>query len=706
MDKPNSAAELLRQITASPGQGYLNRAHQRSFSLNVFQMNAVELVEAAQRVKDPEQGMAFMMEKNREAGRQAHRELSRHVHNFVSSALTLVEHTRVFMRKHYAGTEVLAAYEKQVEATFLKSPIAQFVQGLRNYMLHRGLPNSSMFLNFTSDPDAKNGSGKAETGVRYDTASLLDWKDWKPLARAYLEQAGKYLDLHGFVEEYVALVNQFHGWLDTTLATHHQSDLQEFGLLQAQLQAISPARPSGPVTVVEAPETAVEPFEFTPQQIVDLDRIATDLLAKVRQLHFRQSPQEFPTERPTTPITDRDLIGQVTFWGQEVDGQTAFGFIQHEGKSHGLSQSDFDGVDSLIDVALGAAWARTSLSRDFVEKAFIDWARKRFEGDEKSFAEVLSAGAREEVTKVEVWAPMANVEVECAFDFGPVRIEPVTAAVIQRMRSSGPQPRPEQEPQVTQLFDKLKDDIQGYAAVVVPMDAEPSFAEERALRVAQDVVGLLRFFSPAGSASFLFSPVALAGAEYIPQSKLIVLSDGAFSYTHGLLPKRMGHWRVSAQQISELTSGPLVPAASLVMLEGLSEFSLAVRASLLTYSKGTTLVDPLDRLRNCLSALEGVFLKHEMEPRAHSIANRLSFILARGDPEREAVKQVIRQIYWLQSQPQLSAYGRREEELITVFTSYAYSALRAVLANSPNFETTAQFVMAVEREGTVSQSSV
>lgn len=63
MKEPNTAADLLRKIANSAGSGYLNQAHQRSFSLNVFRMNAVELIEAAQRVKDPDQGMALMMER-------------------------------------------------------------------------------------------------------------------------------------------------------------------------------------------------------------------------------------------------------------------------------------------------------------------------------------------------------------------------------------------------------------------------------------------------------------------------------------------------------------------------------------------------------------------------------------------------------------------------------------------------------------------
>lgn len=93
MKKDVNGSEILRKIRESKGSIYLDLAHQRSFSLNVFQMNALELIEAVQKVKDPDQGLLLMMENNREAGLQAHRELNRHVHNFVSSSLTLVEHT-------------------------------------------------------------------------------------------------------------------------------------------------------------------------------------------------------------------------------------------------------------------------------------------------------------------------------------------------------------------------------------------------------------------------------------------------------------------------------------------------------------------------------------------------------------------------------------------------------------------------------------
>jgi hypothetical protein len=350
MDDASSARDLLRQVRECAGQSYLNRAHQRGFSLNVFQMNAIALIEAVQRVEDPDQGLALMMENNRAAGRQAHREISRHVHNFVSSALTLVEHTRVFIRKNYKDSPIFVEYDKHVQSVFSSSPVSQFVQGLRNYMLHRGLPNSTMFLHFSQDPDNESAGAQTKTGIRYDTASLLDWNDWKPLARTYIEGAGEHLDIGEFVQEYLTIVNQFHRWLDTVLATHHQSDLIELSELQTQLAAVSPAPAFNAPVPVETPDAApVALFGFTLHQTTILNEVATELVGKIRELRFAEQSQGFPTERPTTPITDKDLLGPVTFWGADVSGQLAFSFILQEGKTYGLSEDDFKGIDHLVD---------------------------------------------------------------------------------------------------------------------------------------------------------------------------------------------------------------------------------------------------------------------------------------------------------------------------------------------------------------------
>ena len=553
MNKAVTTAELFRQIRESEGSGYLNRAHQRSFSLNVFQMNALELIEAAHRVKDPDQGILLMMEKNREAGLQAHRELNRHVHNFVSSSLTLVEHTRVFMRKHYADTKLLEAYEKQVIATFAKSPVAQFIQGLRNYMLHKGLPDSSMYMNFEANPGATDGSGTFETGVHYDTASLLDWKDWKPAARNYLELAGEHLDVHEFALEYLTLVNQFHEWLNVTLEMHHHSDLQKLNQLQAQLNDINPTNELiSPTVPSDLPD--IKPFIFTSVHSTELDQISLELMGMIQELHFEQTAQNFPSERPVISITDRDLIGPITFWGKEMNGSAAFTFFQNDGKPYGFIEENYKCLDNLIDAVMKAEWARTSLSRGFVETTFFDWARQQFPTAQSSFSMELCETAREKVTAVEVWAPIANMEVEKGFDFGPIRIESITASVMDNLCRKLPSPPLGKEQEFGQYVEMLRQNFQGYAVAIMSIEAEPKFAVERSFQIAQDAVGLLTFFSPAAPEAYIFSPVALSGAEYIPASKLIVMYEGGFSHNEKILPTEIGYWRLSVQQISTLNS--------------------------------------------------------------------------------------------------------------------------------------------------------
>lgn len=152
MNEPRNRGELLRAIYQSPWMMHLNRAHQRSFSLNIFVMNAQELIEITQQVHDPDEGMRLMMQDNQEAGQQTHREIKRRIHNFAVSALTLVEHTRIFMREHYRNTLAHDSYEAKVRDKFANDPASQFVQKLRNYMVHKGLPNSEMYMEMEHDP--------------------------------------------------------------------------------------------------------------------------------------------------------------------------------------------------------------------------------------------------------------------------------------------------------------------------------------------------------------------------------------------------------------------------------------------------------------------------------------------------------------------------------------------------------------------------
>ena len=148
MDELNDQVGLFQAILSSPGMAHINRTFARTFSLNIFRRNAQELLAATHNVRDSDYGLQLMAVDNREASQQAHREINRFVHNFAASAMTLVEHTRNFMREHYEGTAIKIAYDDRIIATFASEPVVQFVQNLRNYFVHKGLPNWRCLSNF------------------------------------------------------------------------------------------------------------------------------------------------------------------------------------------------------------------------------------------------------------------------------------------------------------------------------------------------------------------------------------------------------------------------------------------------------------------------------------------------------------------------------------------------------------------------------
>ena len=172
------------QIDESAGMRFINRSHNRTFTLNIFEMNALELMESTRRIRDPDQGIFLMSQNNKNESNQFHREINRHIHNFVASAKTLVDHTRVFMEENYRESSILLIYSEKVKSVFADDPVSKFVHDLRNYMLHRGLPNSQMFLNFINDPE--KGDSTLTTGVRIPTESLLEWSSWTAPARDYI----------------------------------------------------------------------------------------------------------------------------------------------------------------------------------------------------------------------------------------------------------------------------------------------------------------------------------------------------------------------------------------------------------------------------------------------------------------------------------------------------------------------------------------
>jgi len=718
-------AALFEAIRSAPGAAYIDRSHSRSFSLNIFQRNAQELIEATQNVRDPDQGLQLMAVANREAGQQAHREINRLVHNFVAGSMSLIEHTRQFIREHYADTCLKGAYEDRVKADFASEPVAKFVQDLRNYMVHKGLPSSQMFLAFERIADGPGG--ELTTGVRYETRVLLEWDGWTAPAKAYIEAAGEHIDIHVFAESYLEKVLQFHAWLDTELQQYHAADVaqlqsmqEDFARLSGQSSAPEPSSaPTGAQSSAPEPSSAptgaesaspppdespvVMPFEFPFALAAVIDETGKTILDKIRRLDFADpTANSFPSERPISATLTPDTIRETPILrGNDSEGRPVVAFLTSGAEVFGLDANFYAELRLLADKILELSWAKQALSRKFIEETALHWFRSSFRAttQQVSFSGALSSASRNMVRPLDLWAPIAYLEVEAPFEFGSVKIAPITTAMIGELEVRGLSSSPNQRDDVAVLFKDLRSRMQGFAAVVVHAEAEPNRAHEDGMAIAQNVVGLLRFFSPVARVSRRSSSTALLGAEALPRSQALVVGQDYFSFSDGLVSPPF-LWRLSKENVSALWETGLAKASSLISPGGLSEFSLAVRASLLLYSTGTTLHNSPDRLVYALSSVEGILLKHSMEPTEFNVEERMSLLLANDKLGREEVARNVREAYRIRKRHGAAVLTPRDENSLAIFARNAHITLCIALENLQSFARKADFIEAIDSRKT------
>jgi hypothetical protein len=688
---------LLEAIQKSPGMAHVNRSHLRSFSFNIFVINAQELIEVTQQVQDPDEGLRLMSLANKEAGQQTHREVNRRIHNFAVSALTLVEHTRIFMREHYGRTSLLDRYEAKAKEEFATDPVSQFVQKLRNYMVHKGLPDSEMYLHMEQDP-ANNQGAALQTGVRLKAKNLLEWDGWGDTARSYIESCGDYLNIQEFTMKYTGRVVAFHEWLQFDLDQYHGSDLADLQKLQAEFQS----REENPASS-RPPNTSAQPLAAVVRSEDISDKIrqtSLSILGKIRKLELANANEhQFKSQRPVgATLTDKDMIGTPLVWGNDIGGHRVFAFILRNGGVCGLDEENYLEVRPLIEAVLQLPWATNSLSRDFIEKTTIGWLQSSYGEEAPALLETyLESKAREAVRPLTLWAPVAHFEIEAPFSFGPIEVRPITAAMIDELKSQLTAARPQEEENVKVLFDRLRDRMQGFAAIVIKMTGDSERLKEEGAETAKAAVGLLRFISPAAANPTLISGVALLGKELIPAHHLIVLGDGTFSYAEG-----MEIQGAPGMQIPEGAFNRFKPAfdalGALVRPEGLTPFAFVVRASLLLFSTGLTLSDTLDRLSYSVSAMEKLLLRHSAEKPEFNVAERMRLILSRVEEVKDVdVPLTAREAYRLLARRDLAPLAPYQRDAALQFSLDAYRVLRVALNNTKRFQTMQEFVDSIDQ---------
>ncbi|MFN7852360.1 MAG: hypothetical protein HEP80_10025 [Dolichospermum sp. UKL201] len=147
-------------------------------------------------------------------------ETSRLLHNFLASAGSLVEHTRVIIRKLYSNHEFKDVYQKKLQEDLGNNHERNLIQNLRNYTLHEKLPILDLQNSF---------SDNLLFSIQIDVKTLKESEYWKPWedSEDYLNKLEDSTKLEDLVKKYYELIINFYTWLTEKQHNIHKADIEK-----------------------------------------------------------------------------------------------------------------------------------------------------------------------------------------------------------------------------------------------------------------------------------------------------------------------------------------------------------------------------------------------------------------------------------------------------------------------------------------------
>jgi hypothetical protein len=231
--------DLIERIDKSRGMFFLKRMKLHSFSGHIFFSNLHKLDTFLKEIEKPEKALPLWSANNKKKFEATQREILCLFHNFLAGAKTLIDHSRNFIDDCYGDHEFSKEYSSKVNQIFAKDPLARFVQDLRNYIVHKGIPLTTMTLSLKPGVEIKHS-------ICLDVEALRKWDKWENPSQTYLKALGNSLSFRVLSSEYGKKVSEFYKWFEKRLNEIHASDLAQLEALQKKFESITsmPVKPS------------------------------------------------------------------------------------------------------------------------------------------------------------------------------------------------------------------------------------------------------------------------------------------------------------------------------------------------------------------------------------------------------------------------------------------------------------------------------
>jgi hypothetical protein len=181
---------------------------------------------------DPKAEPLFWL-RNRDQMNLAMRDIIRRIHNFVATALSLIDHTRNLHRKLYSDTDEFPDYQSRINSEFFHDPLSQFIKCLRVYCQHYRAPNLDVTTSW------EQGAEKPTITFNLLKVDLESFDRWSATAKKYLDDVDEKVNVLEVATQYREKVIAFYEWFQSRQEEIHASEIQRFRKKESEILSLT-----------------------------------------------------------------------------------------------------------------------------------------------------------------------------------------------------------------------------------------------------------------------------------------------------------------------------------------------------------------------------------------------------------------------------------------------------------------------------------
>lgn len=444
-------------------------------------------------------------------------------------------------------------------------------------------------------------------------------------------------------------------------------------------------------------------FEIHPSAENNFNQKAQELVKLIKKFPTASKETDtFQSDRHiAATLTEKDIIGEPDTTSADYLGRTIERFFYVNREKFGFDKASYKSVIKIAESLKSLPAFRCKVSQSFIEKTLCDWARSALQSENElePFIEYLQREVNSKVKKTTAWVPVANLEVEASFSISKSEIRPFSKEIINGWIAKATPEDGEIKEEIKEYFERVREDCQGLAAIVMEIEAEPEYAFEYATEEAEQVTSILGIFSHATLLPDVKCVSRIKGSERVAQAQVFFESaQGQCSSSKVAIIDRgvIHNWRISQNMISEIKQIGLDNLSRLFAAKDLNSFQESVLNSALLYSKSAFTADPVEKIVYILSSLESVLLKNENEPIQQNLAERIAVFTERELTKRKAIIKTIKAVYGIRSKYLHHGHTSSELELITEFMRYVWVFFWHMVENADQFNSKEDFISAID----------